>query len=295
MLAKISAFIMSVIAFITSIFSFGFGISAKNIVYSNLAYGNGEREVLDLVIPKKAIGETNLILFIHGGAWIEGDKKTYRDTLTSVADNYGLCAAAINYTYISEKTDINNIMDEVTEALQTIKAKGKENGISINKVILTGSSAGAHLSLLYGYSRADKAPIKPVAVVSLCGPTDLSAVDDYLKSNIGSQEYICTLLSYACGCKFTVDTIDDAVPCLEKVSPISYVSSSTIPTVIAHGKKDMTVPFSQAEALDKKLTEAGVEHEFVAYPNSDHILSSDPDSNDEVYAFFYEYAMKYLK
>lgn len=291
MLNKIYAFFLAIIAFFSSLF--GLGNYGKVKTFYDVHYGSGEREIYDLVVPKGAKGETNLLLLIHGGAWVSGDKKSSRDSLVSQAAN-GYCAAALNYTYVSDKTDINLILDEITMALKSIKEKGNELGISVNKVMLYGHSAGGNLSLLYAYSRAAEAPIKPVAVFGLSAPTDLTDIQSYIDGDF-DEETAYNLFSMACGYRFTKENYEEAIPYLEKVSPVSYVTASTVPTVLAHGKRDSTVSFSQSEKLDEKLTQSGVKHEFVVFPNSGHDLAGDQEQSNHIYSLIAEYAKTYLK
>lgn len=292
MLNKIYAFFLAIIAFFSSLF--GLGNYGKVKTYYDINYGSGAREIYDLAVPKGADGETNLILLIHGGAWIGGDKKGSRDTLVNWASEIGCCVAAINYTFISDKTDINFILDEITMALKAIKDKGKELGISINKVMFYGHSAGGNLSLLYAYSRVEEAPIKPAAVFGMSAPTDLTDIQSYIDGDF-DEEGAFDLFSKACGFRFTRENLDEAIPYLEKVSPISYVTASTVPTVLAHGKRDSTVSFSQSEKLDEKLTQSGVKHEFVVFPNSGHDLAGDQEQSNHIYSLIAEYAKTYLK
>ena len=292
MLNRIYAFIMAIIAFFSSLF--GLGNYGKVNTYYDVHYGSGEREVYDLVVPKGAKGETNLLLLIHGGAWVSGDKKSSRDSLVSQASSNGYCAAAINYTYISDNTDINFILDEITMALKSIKEKGNELGISINKVMLYGHSAGGNLSLLYAYSRADEAPITPAAVFGMSAPTDLTDIQSYIDGDFDDATAY-DLFSKACGFRFTKDNYEEAKPYLAKVSPVTYVNSSSVPTVLAHGKKDTTVSFSQSEKLDALLTQNGVKHEFIVFPNSGHGLDGDSEQSNRVYGLMAEYANEYLK
>lgn len=289
MFNKIMAFFTALVTFFSSLF--GFGTNYKK--YYNSSYGEGKREVYDLAIPKSASGDTGLILFIHGGAWVEGDKESYRGTIEYIASHYNYCAASINYTYVSETTDVNLIIEEITMALSAIKNKANSKGVNINKVVLSGTSAGAHLALLYGYSKVEEAPIKPVAVVSFCGPTDLTDATDF--ENVNYRGGIYKFLSNVCGYSFDENTVADALPYLEKISPLYYVNESSVPTVIAHGKEDIIVPFAQAENLDSKLTECGVKHDFVVYPNSGHSLSNDKECYDYTNLLFEQYAEQYLK
>ena len=170
MFEKITAFFMSIIAFFLGLFGISYNgnpvtPAGENYTqYINLSYGSGERQKLDLCIPNDASGDLGLVLFIHGGAWIAGDKGSYKNGVKSASETYGFAGASINYRYISDEIDFNDILDDIDAALACIKAKGAELGVNINKVLLTGDSAGGHLSLLYAYSRAGTAPIAPNAL-----------------------------------------------------------------------------------------------------------------------------------
>lgn len=298
MFSKITAFFMSIILFITNLLGVPFTISA-NITYYDLTYGEHERHTVDLCIPKN-IKKTGLVLYIHGGAWVAGDKDMYRDTIKEISEKFGVACAAMNYRYICDTVDINDIMDDVDAAIVCIKETGRKHGVDINRSILTGGSAGANIALLYSYSRVNNSAIPPVAVMSDCGPTDLS--DDYYFYNpelgkgnaIGDKAFIEQLLSWACGKKITYETKDDALEEIKKVSPLYYVDKNTVPTIINHGVVDDIVPFRNAAALDARLTECGVEHYFNIYPNSSHGIDRDPECSKRATEQFYAFIEKYL-
>lgn len=296
---KIVAFFMSIIAFFTSLFSFG-GSDKEGYTFKNLAYGSHERQIMDLYLPEENDGEVGLVLFIHGGGWIEGNKDGYKDALKVACKDLGYAAAAINYRYISEKIDLHDVADDIDLALKKIKEKGSEKGININKVLLTGSSAGAHLAMFYAYSRKSTAPITPAAVVSNCGPTDLSDENFFynkdlnVNNGLGDEEFVSLLFSYACGQSFKYEDRAAAKQALLKVSPIYYVNEDTVPTVINHGKKDNIVPFSNATAIVEKFEEYGVKYDFNIYPNSDHSLADDEANIDIADDLLIKYVKTYL-
>lgn len=298
MFVKIISFLMSVLILLAQFLGLP-TLRFDFYVYNNASYGEHERHKLDLYIPRN-VEQAGLVLFIHGGAWIGGDKSSYEDTMKQVAEDFGCACASINYRYICEDINLNDLADDIDSALAFIKLKGAEKGVEINKVLLTGGSAGAHLSLFYAYSRKDTAPIVPTAVVSDCGPTDLT--DDYYfynedlgkQSALGGNDVIALLMSWAGGKSVTYETRAEASEALRMVSPLYYVDENTVPTVINHGMKDDVVPFRNAVELDKKLTEYGVTHVFNIYPNSDHGLSSDPENMSKAHELFYEYIKTYV-
>lgn len=279
MFTKILSFFIAVITFIPGIL--GFDITEiKNDLYLDVAYGTHERNKLDLCIPKYT-DEAGLILFIHGGAWVAGDKEAYRKDMKSFANKYGCVCASVNYRYISETVDINDIMDDIELAVACIRTRCGEKGVRVEKMLLTGASAGGHLALLYGYSRADTSAVKPAAVFANCGPTDFTDESFYIDNAIGDSEFMATLFSWACGQTFTYENRSEAREALQKISPVYYVNETTVPTVINHGMKDNIVPFSNAQSLNAKLDEYGIVHVFNAFPNSGHGLSDD-DYNEKL-------------
>lgn len=310
MFDKIIAFFMSIIAFFMGLFGAGGGngggettkptTPSEKPTYSqhmNVSYGSHERQKLDVYFPEEHDGEVGLFLLIHGGAWIGGDKSSCTETGLVAARDFGLVGAAINYHYISDSTHMDTLMNDIDLALAKIKAMGAEKGINVNKVMFMGFSAGAHMSLLYAYSKADSAPIKPVAVVSCAGPTDFTDESFYINNSIGDAETMATLFSWAGGKSFTyADRANAEVrSSLEAISPLNYVSANSVPTIINHGDKDTIVPYSNAVNLDAKLTEYGVPHHFNTYKNDGHGLGNDKATDDVAYTHLIEYINTYLK
>ena len=294
MFEKIVAFFMAIINFFMGLFGLG-GQNYDCQTFFDIAYGTHERQVVDLFIPEDVSGDLGLVLFIHGGAWIAGDKESYVGGMEYGATSLGIATASVNYRYLSEDVDIHDIIDDIDSALAVIRAKGNEVGVNINKVLLTGDSAGAHLSLLYAYSRKDTAPVTPVAVVSNSGPTDLYDNNFYFNNALGDVNVICDLMSKACGQKFTYETKDDAKSALDSVSPITYVSENCVPTIINHGNADSIVPFSNALTLDALLTQYGVEHVLNVYEGADHDLGKDDAAKKKADELLFSYIDRFLK
>lgn len=297
MLERIIAFFVAIINFFLGLFGLG-GIGGQKFecqTFMDISYGTHERQVVDLCIPDDASGDLGLVLFIHGGAWLSGDKESYHGGMNYGASNLGIATASVNYRYISDDVDLLDVLDDIDAALAEIKKKGAEVGVNINKVLLTGDSAGGHLSLLYAYARKNTAPVTPVAVVSNSGPTDLYDDNFYHNNALGDESAICDLMSKACGQRFIYDTKEGAKSALYSVSPVSYVSAKSVPTVINHGSADSIVPFSNAQTLDALLTKYGVEHELNVFDGADHDLGKDEDAKDRADELLFGYIDRFLK
>ena len=257
---------------------------------NDVSYGEyQERSLLDIAFPKNK-KETSLIVYIHGGAWIGGNKGDAVKRYTKEYDD-GYAYAAINYRYASEEYHCNDILDDIQNALVKIKDINDSKNIHINKVAFFGHSAGGHLSLLYAYKMKDVCPFEIGFVSSLCGPTDLTD-ERYIKETLLSREYY-TLASYMTGKDINESNFNSYTNELLEISPISYIDKAC-PTLICHGDKDSVVPYSNALTLKDKLEENNKTYEFFSYTGSDHDLGSSKDVEKLYQLKFKEYKSLYL-
>lgn len=272
---------------------------SHNRIFMNEYYtdSKNERQAYDLVIPQGSKGKLGLVLCIHGGGWVEGKKDEYTKTLSQVSEEKGVAAACINYRYVCENVSFDDVLDDITASLEAIKKKGEKYGVIFDKVLLTGISAGGHLSLLYAYTKKDIAPIKPACVVELCGPTDLEnpffySVENRVGASVG-VEYFRNIISNGIRYNIDLNNFDGAGAELKKYSPVNYVDENAVPTVFGHGENDDIVPYQNSLDLDKKLTEFNVEHTFISFPNSNHECE-DGKSRSEIMKLFFKCIDTYL-
>lgn len=261
--------------------------------YENIVYGDHERQTLNLYLPRERTGTVGLILMIHGGSWVAGDKDVYSKDLDKWCKTLGYATASINYHYATVESGCDDIMQDISLSLQKIKDFALEKDINIEKAMLTGGSAGGHLALLYSYKHTDESPIKPVAVANYSGPTDLTDNNYYVSENKVGYLELFSLLSQE---SITEDNYLEVEKqaMLMSVSPINYVSENTVPTLIFHGNKDDIVPYSNAVALKTKLDEFGVKNNMITYKNSGHSLGGDKKASKKAKELFKQYANTYL-
>lgn len=261
-------------------------------LYTDFAYGKDERQKADISIPKNKSGDVGLIFLIHGGGWISGDKEVFLNEHARWCGEKGYVSVALNYRYASKKVHVADILDDITSCLMSVKVFASERGVAVTKMLLAGGSAGAHLSLLYAYQKADISPIKPVAVCSFSGPTDLTDEAFWLDNPI--VDGIINMVSPLLGVEFTAERYQAVTPFLKQASPVLYASKISPPTLILHGVLDEVVPYSNAVRLHERLTQLGVSCDFLSYPNSGHGLESDPELSAQADKLMIEYAETYL-
>ena len=290
MFEKIVSFLLSIILSFAQLF--GISVNNEPIIIKDYSYGaSAKRQSFDLYIPGGVGSKAGLVLFIHGGAWTSGNKSTFLDGVNNLFE-YGYSAATVDFRYASETVDLDGMLDDIQNAVATIREIGRENRINFNKMIVAGYSSGGHLALMYAYTRASSSAIEPVAVWDQSGPTDLSNARSY---NSGINVFL-DAFSYLTDVKVNSSTFSnsDVQAALKKASPISYVNRDTVPTLITHGRKDNVVPFEEGENLYNKLVANGVKTYLVAYPNVRHSIEKDPACMEESYSVLYQWAREYL-
>ena len=153
-------------------------------------YPKNERNTYTLYIPYSSLEKTDkyngIILYIHGGSWTGGNKEDI-EFLCSRYSKIGYITATMGYTVLSrdyEQYNIYRILDEITACIEDIKAQLEKKGFDSNKLELAigGISAGAHISLLYGYS-IKKTPLKIKFLINIVGPLSLEPEFWYMPSN----------------------------------------------------------------------------------------------------------------
>ena len=143
-------------------------------------YTETERNIYDLYIPKSAYDNPDIkhgvILFVHGGSWIQGDKSELSFLPIRYA-KVGYITATLSYTllidkYKNEGYNIYRIMDEISACFHSIKEVLKEYNFEESNLefAIGGYSAGGHLSLLYTYNYIKEENSEVKFIINVAGP-----------------------------------------------------------------------------------------------------------------------------
>ncbi|MBQ7653451.1 MAG: alpha/beta hydrolase [Clostridia bacterium] len=259
-----------------------FSNEKKFKVFEDVPYGDHELQKIDLVIPKKAEKQTNLYVRIHGGAWIGGDKKDTTGSMIPFAKKRNMISANFNYRLLKDgcyDVDCSSIMDDIHAAMKKTVEICKKEGYELKKAILEGESAGAHVALMYAYKFKDESPVEIALVYSDCGPTDMND-DSYFMPPIEiTRKDMLMLKSLLIGKELTYESMKEPenMEMLRTVSPITYVTKDSAPTILNSCGKDVLVPVSNGITLERVLSENGVDHYFDIFDNSKHCRRDKAD------------------
>ncbi|PIF43266.1 acetyl esterase/lipase [Chryseobacterium sp. 52] len=242
----------------------GKGISFEK--EENIRYGNTAEQVMDLYIPHQEVSKKkDIFIIIHGGGWRGGDKSQLTFFTLSLMQKFpDHIFANINYRLATAtQPGIPEQTDDIGEVIQYLEKKLKYNP----RLILLGNSAGAHLSMLYAYHFDAKKRVK--AVVNIVGPSDLS--------DPGFEKYA----DYSFVKNFLVNP-QFLIPGMTKTSyasPVSWIDSTSAPTLSYYGNRDQIIPLSQMRTLDSILLQNNIHHETYEF-NGGH-LDWDKSPNDK--------------
>ena len=117
-------------------------------VERDVAYGNDPAQRLDLYIPGNA-ARAPIILMVHGGAWMLGDKGNTAVVASKVAYwlPKGYIVASMNYRMARPPEPLDQA-DDVARALAFIQKQAATWGGDADRLVLAGHSSGAHLVAL---------------------------------------------------------------------------------------------------------------------------------------------------
>lgn len=225
----------------------------------NVSYGKDTAQRMDIYLPAgRSAMSTPSIVLIHGGGWNSGDKadfQVYLDTFKKRLPGYAIFN--LNYRLVSSEHLFPAQEMDVKAAMDHIVQNAEYYGVSKNKFVLLGFSAGAHLAMLQAYKYSTP---EVKAVVNFFGPTDLTVM--YKNPWHQMIPYLLQML--------TGTTPAANATVYQQSSPAYFVNTRSAPTIIFQGGKDNIVHPSQSQHLEKKLKAAGVPHELVLYPNERH-------------------------
>ncbi|HYZ82863.1 MAG TPA: alpha/beta hydrolase [Bryobacteraceae bacterium] len=228
-------------------------------VERNIRYSDFDQTVLDIYQPKAAAsGKRPGVLVIHGGGWTGGRKDAVVSKYVLPWVEKGFVAANVEYRLASVATAPAAITD-VLNAAEWFRNNARKYNVDPKRIVVTGDSAGGHLSLMVGMTpkSAKFGPTGNVAaVVDFYGITDVA---DQLQG-INMREYAVKW----------VPEQESRFELASKVSPISYVRNDVPPILCIHGNADEVVPYEHSVQLVKALRQARADAELIPIPNGAH-------------------------
>jgi acetyl esterase/lipase len=235
-------------------------VSQRDIVYRTTEAGPLH---LDLHRPQSAKGKRALVLVvIHGGAWARGERPQGWTGYRRFVDA-GFAVVSMQYR-LAGQARAPAAVEDVRCVMGWIARAAEREGLDSRRIVLLGTSAGAHLALMAasidkneGLDPAECGPApRAAAVIDFYGPTDLrpQSLGAWNSPSIGNW----------------VGQGEAGAAMAARMSPITRIKPGLPPVFIVHGDADPVVPLAASTALKAALERAKVPTELHIVPGGVH-------------------------
>jgi acetyl esterase/lipase len=251
------------------------------IFNTSVSYGNDDRQVLEYAYLNTTPSPRPMVLFLHGGSWITGDKSSMRYMMDPIIES-GFMYVSMNYRLMLSGATFSDMLEDIQTAIQFLRGNASFLNLDTSKMAIAGESAGAHLALLYAYSRPSTIPI--VFSMGLVPPVDFT---DPAFITHGNQELQLLQMNALTGTmvQSAEQIIELGYPQAWKdFSPITYAQSA-VPTLVAYAGEDELIPSSNVPRLIEQFELYATPYEVFFYPNSGHNIRIGNDLEPLLHAF----------
>ena len=244
---------------------------------------------LDLVLPPRTGEPVPVVVYLHGGGWRLGSRRSAGPAYSGADPSpferlaqAGIAVASADYRLSGEATWPAQLHD-AKAAVRWLRARAGDLGIDPERIAAWGESAGGHLAALLGLTEDDAAlegdvgitgtPSRVSAVVAWYAPTDLAG----LAADVGADPTDpATREAQLLGAP-----VPDVPDLAAQASPVTHVSPGAPPFLLLHGAADRFIPPVQSERLHRALVEAGVEAELELYEGADHMWLGSTEAAEQ--------------
>lgn len=236
----------------------------------DVVYGSANNTPLKLDIwyPRDNPHPTPTVVYIHGGGWIFGSKEGAVYQLLPYLER-GWRVVNVEYRMAGNSLAPGSVEDTRC-ALRWIYRNAAQWKFDTSKIILTGHSAGGHLSLItgmlpdgtpldnrcYADTKSGEPSMKVAAIVNWYGISD---VNDLIKGP--------NVKNYAVMWMGSMPNADEVA---KSVSPLTYVRAGLPPILSIHGDKDDVVPYSHSTRLHDALKRSSNVQRLVTIDGGGH-------------------------
>jgi acetyl esterase/lipase len=263
-------------------------------VTANVTYltATGYESKLDVYRRRDVAAPQPTVVFYHGGGWVGGTKES---SFMSVMPWLEMGWNVVNVEYRMARVALAPAaVEDALCALRFIAAQAKNYNIDMNRLVVTGESAGGHLALAAGmiptsagftnicsgggFAGFDNAVPKVAAIINWYGISD-----------------VADMLGGANARSYAVQWVGsgrDAQGVARSVSPMTYVRADLPPVLTIHGDKDPIVPYTHGTRLHDALGKAGVRHEIYTVPGGGH-GGFRPEERTKIYVKIREFLTKH--
>ncbi len=225
----------------------------------DVAYANqSDAQKLDIFLPTTGDGPFPVIISIHGGGFLGGDKGGVSQILSGLEHGYAI--VRINYRFSSEAIFPAALFD-AKAAVRFIKANADKYRLDASKVAVQGESAGGNLAAMLGTSggvadledltmgNADQTStvqavidqFGPINFLTMDAENEASGINDLLPLPAVQHNPATSPSS-----KYFGAPVQEVPEIAERNNATNYITPDDPPFLIMHGTMDNMIPTAQS-------------------------------------------------
>ncbi|HVS37994.1 MAG TPA: alpha/beta hydrolase [Gemmataceae bacterium] len=215
--------------------------------------GGGTDLRLDVAMPADGDGPFPVVVCIHGGGWVDGDRRQMTGAMQALARR-GFVAVSPDYR-LAPHDPFPAQIEDCKAAVRWLRANAQIYKIDPDHIGALGFASGGHLAELLAVTAAEDGlegtggnsdqSSRVQAVASFFSPTDLTA--PCWNADVTAKNLIPLIGG----------TIADKPEAYRKASPLTYAGKNSAALLIFHGDHDKIVPLEQSQLLAAKINAAG--------------------------------------
>ncbi|MCL1858356.1 MAG: alpha/beta hydrolase [Oscillospiraceae bacterium] len=249
---------------------------------------------MDIYYPTKIKNiddKYKLIMMLHGGGWIAGDKTQpmymFKPIIDELREN-GYIVVMPQYSYALNENNLYGILGDINIAFLYLYENREKYNIDLDSIGIMGYSAGAHLAMLHSYIPNETKDFMDIKYcLSFAGPSkfygdelfEYPETTLYLIENLFNGTYEEKEEEYIQG------------------SPYAYLEFyeyiEKVPLLFIHDEYDNVVPFNQSQVMCDKAVELGIDCELIKLNGFYHQIDFNYYKNDEIINTILDFIYKY--
>lgn len=228
----------------------------------DVAYASvSESEKLDIYLPNEGTGPFPVIIAIHGGAFMSGDKTGELAYLTQALEA-GYAVVSVNYR-LSGEAIFPAAINDIKAAIRFLRANAETYNLDTDNMATWGGSAGGNLAALAATSggvtalqddslgNADQSDAVQ-ACIDWFGPINFTTMDEqFTASGVAGQVHNTADSPESAYLGALITSVPDLVAAC---NPETYISSDDPAFFIQHGSADVLIPTQQSIEFAANLT-----------------------------------------
>ena len=230
--------------------------------------GNGRVLTMDIYRGAGFGGNRPGLVFLHGGAWVLGDKREQGLPLCNHLATLGWVCANANYRLSPGATYPDHIVD-AKNAIAWLREHSDDYGLNPDFIAIAGNSAGAHIAAMTALTddtvsgaRADPDDASVQAIVTYYGVYDLTN-----RLGLHGRAFLDRLI----GPHVLKAFFDTEPERFHAASPVDHVERASVPWLILQGDRDSLTPAPEAREFARRLREHS-QHAvgYAEFPGAQH-------------------------